>query len=87
MHENHEPREVRFWDSPVSWTVFTWIIGIILMMFGWLINSNTQLDAKTASADSELSARINSQSSEYLDIKAQLAQIQADLAWLKKNSR
>jgi len=56
----------------VSWTIFTWVIGIMTLAIGW------SFAAQASSA--EITENFNLQ---MLEIKTQLSQIQTDLQWIK----
>lgn len=58
----------------VSFTVFSWAMGIIMVVLGWVLVAN-----------SALSARVNEISIDYVAIQTQLSQIQTDLSWIKQN--
>lgn len=57
----------------VSWTVFAWVVGIIFLILGILITSDTALSNKL-----DLSQK------EELKIQTQLSQIQTDIQWIKQ---
>lgn len=61
-------------EKYVTLKIFTWAIGIIIVVFGWLFTIN-----------SALSSRVDDISSDSIIIQTQLAQIQADLVWIKNN--
>lgn len=61
-------------EKYVTFKIFTWAIGIIIVVFGWLFAVNNAL-----------SSRVNDVSSDSLVVQTQLAQIQADLVWIKNN--
>ena len=58
----------------VSFSIFTWAIGIIVVIIGWMLVAN-----------SALSARVNEISIDSITIQTQLSQIQTDLSWIKQN--
>jgi len=57
----------------VGWKVFSWAMGIVLLLFGVCFT-----------AISSLSLRVDEGRVEYAEIKTQLSQIQTDLVWLKQ---
>jgi len=57
----------------VPWHIFIWTMGIIFIVFGILFD-----------IQNELSHKISSMETNNLEIRTQLSQIQADLAWIKK---
>lgn len=58
----------------VSFAIFTWAIGIIIGVIGWMLVAN-----------SSLAAKVDSISDSYILIQTQLSQIQTDLVWIKGN--
>ncbi len=56
----------------VSWTVFTWAMAIIFIIFGFIFTQVTSALSQVA----DISNNNN-------DIKVQLSQIQTDLNWIK----
>lgn len=58
----------------IPYKVGTWVVGIILIVMGWLIIyvQNTQ-------------AKVDSLSDSQNKISVQLSQIQTDLAWIKSS--
>jgi ammonia channel protein AmtB len=63
-------------EKYVTLKIFTWVIGVIVVVFGWLFAIN-----------SALSSKVDSVTSDSVVIQTQLAQIQADLVWIKNNLR
>ena len=59
-------------DKQVNWTVFTWAISIVLVLFA------TVFTAQAAFAD-----KLNKNQESNGEIKVQLSQIQTDLQWIK----
>lgn len=58
----------------VSFAVFTWAIGIIIGVIGWMLVAN-----------SSLAAKVDSISDSYVLIQTQLSQIQTDLRWVRNS--
>ena len=56
----------------VSWSVFSWALGIILILFG--IGFNMQV---------ALSNKVDEYMKDNRNVSAQLSQIQTDIAWIK----
>ena len=57
-----------------SWKVFIWAMGIILLLFGWLIIANASVSNK-----------IDAINQTYVEIRTQLSQIQTDISWIKES--
>lgn len=62
-------------DIIVGWKVFIWAMSIILILFG-----------VSFSAQANANGRIDDVQVQYTEIRAQLAQIQADLSWLRDSA-
>jgi len=58
-------------DSYVSWKIFVWAMGIILMLFGWLINSDILLSNKTS---------FNRDS--FYSIKVDIQELKTNIVWI-----
>lgn len=61
-------------EKYVSFKIFTWSMGIIVVVFGWILTANATL-----------TNRINEISIDSITIQTQLSQIQTDLSWIKQN--
>ena len=57
----------------VSWKVFIWAMGIILLLFGWLIVANASVSNK-----------IDVTNQTYVEIRTQLTKISTDIEWIKE---
>lgn len=67
--ENFEDKK-----GKVSWKVFIWALGIILILFGMVFS---QINSVTNT--------VQASNKDTTDIKVQLSQIQTDLQWIKQN--
>ena len=57
----------------VSWKVFIWAMGIMLLLFGWLIVANASVSNK-----------IDVTNQTYVEIRTQLTKISTDIEWIKE---
>lgn len=57
----------------VPWGIFTWIIGIIFIILGWVIWAEAGFNGQLVEHDNK-----------DLEIQTQLSQIQTDLNWIRK---
>jgi hypothetical protein len=67
-------------EKIVNWTIFVWAISFIFVVF-------TILSGTVYAMQDKLVSHNDAQQIDMLQIKTQLSQIQADLAWLKQNSK
>jgi len=58
----------------VPFSVFTWAIGVLTVIMGWMLVANAALTNK-----------VDAMSDSYIEIQTQLSQIQTDLGWIKTN--
>lgn len=79
-HQNENGEKV------VSWTVYVWTIGVILIVFGIFGATNSASYARVTKLEDEIKLHNSTQQIDMIQIKVQLSQIQSDLAWLKKNA-
>jgi hypothetical protein len=72
-------------EKVVSWVIYVWTIGIILMLFGIFGTVMGMSFSKVSALEIRISEHNETQQVDMVQIKTQLSQIQADLAWLKNN--
>lgn len=58
--------------KPVPFVVFTWAIGLVFLMLGWVF---TEMKTLTVKVDTAVSSQN--------EIRVQLSQIQTDLVWIR----
>lgn len=61
-------------DDPVSFKIFSWAIGVILILAGYVVKIST-----------DTQDRVQSSNNQQANVLIQLSQIQADLIWIKAN--
>lgn len=60
------------WKNAVSWKVFAWAMGVVLLLFGVVFTSMASINVK-----------LDEHTKEYTKIQVQLSQIQTDISWVK----
>ncbi len=63
-------------SKKVSFTVFTWVIGIIIIIVGWLF-------AYINGVSGRVDNFTNNFNTDIVKIQVQLSQIQTDILWIK----
>jgi type II secretory pathway component PulL len=61
-------------NNKVSWIIFAWTIGVVLVIMGFMFTQIGNLSAKT-----------DVYQKDQVDMKVMLASIQSDLVWIKAN--
>ncbi len=73
--------------KPVSWVIFTFVIGLIFIVIGYLFSCISKAEGRAEEAKETVIQISDDYKTDVLEIKTQLSGIQADLIWLKKNFR
>lgn len=64
-------------EAKVSWRVFIWAIGIILLLFGFCFTQISFANNKADNLRDKLEVQIS-------EIQSQLTEISVDVKWIKK---
>jgi len=59
--------------NKVNWTAFTWAIGILLLVMGWLITSSSRIENK-----------IDVMHDNHTEMKEDIRELKTDISWLKE---
>ncbi len=73
--QNDEIKEVRNdLKRKVSWFIFVWAIGIILVAIGWIFTSITALSSKNDENKAEIS-----------NVEGDVKEIKSNILWIKES--
>jgi len=71
-------------NNKVPWPIFIWVIGIIIVMFGWSFKAMGDMTNNVESQTANVSTKVDKNTTSISEVSGDIKQIKTDINWIRE---